>query len=55
MVVLMLMYRTCSGLVSPTHLSLWPTAYNGHTDCLRLLLQYSQIDSALDCTDAEER
>ena len=33
----------------------WFAAYNGHTDCLRLLLQYSQIEVAIDCTDAEER
>ena len=33
----------------------WLAAYNGHTDCLRLLLQYSQADSAMDCLDAEER
>ena len=33
----------------------WPVAYNGHTDCLRLLLQYSNTENSLDCTDADAR
>ena len=31
------------------------TAYNGHTDCLRLLLQYSNTEDSLDCTDVDSR
>lgn len=30
-------------------------AYNGHTDCLRLLLQYSNSESVLDCPDVDLR
>ena len=33
----------------------WPLAYNGHTDCLTLLLQYSNTENSLDCTDADGR
>ena len=30
-------------------------AYNGHTECLRLLLQNAEIEGVVDCLDGRER
>lgn len=45
---------SCYVVINTSFVSLF-TAYNGHTDCLRLLLQYSNPENALDCADADLR
>ena len=34
---------------------MWISAMNGHTECLRLLMETAEDSNIVDCTDAYER
>ena len=42
------MLRMCMNLM-------WISAMNGHTECLRLLMETAEDSNIVDCTDAYER